>query len=163
MYDEHAQQARQHENQREKMTSIILVVVGALVTFVTTTQFALYSLPASLFIVFVGLYGYFFSRKHYERNRLHTSILAEFRDEIDKEIGIIQPDPEHPAGKSCWEIRNRGEKRHYDYFPEPVREIQKDAKSWIARQRLHPFWSAIPLTAVFTGVLLTGLTVLRSL
>jgi|SRR5215207_4605346 len=34
MYEEHARQARQHEDQRERMTYIVLVVSSALIAFV---------------------------------------------------------------------------------------------------------------------------------
>jgi hypothetical protein len=40
-YDEHAQQARQHEDQRERVTNIILSIAGVLIGLITFSEFSL--------------------------------------------------------------------------------------------------------------------------
>src|SRR5262249_29150235 len=56
-YKEHADQARQHENQRERMTNIMLAVGGILVGFVTYSKLSLLSLPAALLVLVLGVFG----------------------------------------------------------------------------------------------------------
>ena len=41
-YKEHADQARQHESQRERMTNLVLAITGLLVGFVTFSKLALW-------------------------------------------------------------------------------------------------------------------------
>lgn len=67
-YDEHAAQARQHENQRERMTNIILIVAGALIGFLSSSSSAtIYSFISSVVLIPLGIFGWMFSSKHYER------------------------------------------------------------------------------------------------
>lgn|GEM_PF-6943042 len=47
-YDEHAQQARQHEDQRERVANIIHSIAGVLVGLITFAELSFGSLPASL-------------------------------------------------------------------------------------------------------------------
>jgi hypothetical protein len=94
MYDEHTSHAKLHEEQREKMTNYLFLASGVIVTFITTSKFAFYTMPASAVLTAIGIYGLFFSLKHYERNRHHIYIAKAFRDEISREL-----DPA-TAGKS---------------------------------------------------------------
>ena len=66
-YKDHADQARQHEAQRERMTNLILTIAGVLVGLITFSKLALWSLPAALAITVLGIFGIFFAGKHYER------------------------------------------------------------------------------------------------
>jgi hypothetical protein len=154
-YNEHAEQARQHESHREKMTNLILGVAGVLIGLITFSDFSLASLPAALTLVALGIYGYLFAGKHYERNRFHTTIMKHVRREIDR----CEADQDAtPASLS--ELRSNGEKDHYETFKWPRfrgtrSDPQASAISWIARQRLHPFWEIIH---IFVAVLGVGLT-----
>ena len=57
MYDEHANQARQHENQRAQMTTIILTIAGAVIGLITFVKIAFYTWPLSLLLIALGIYG----------------------------------------------------------------------------------------------------------
>jgi len=152
MYEEHASQAQQNENQRVLMTGIVLTMAGAVLSLITFAKAALYTWPLSLFLVGVGIYGWLFSEKHYERNRLHTTIMRVYRDEIENEMSGSRPNTGSP--KTLAQLREDGEREHYDKYPGPQSEYQRKAKSWIARQRLGLFWEGLHLGVVAIGLLL---------
>lgn len=152
-YDHQAAQARQHEDQRERMTNIILTVASVLVGLVTFSKLALWSLPAAIMVPILGIFGFFFAGKHYERNRLHASIMFAIRAEMDR----IAEEGGKPRKIS--EVKADGEEYHYKHFswPQfrgPRKESQAAAKSWIARQRLHPFWEVVHILIVIIGIFL---------
>ena len=141
-YDEHAQQARQHGDQRERATNIILSIAGLLVGLITFAELSLGSLAASLTLIALGVFGIFFSGKHYERFKDHTAIMNCIRDEIDR---FWKNPSDTPA--SLGQLRIDGEIKHYEDFRWPKfrgsnSKYQKSATSWIAKQRVHIFWEA---------------------
>lgn len=150
-YQEHAAQARQHEDQREHMTSIILLISGALITFVSSHESAtIYSFLSSLALIPLGIFGWAFSYKHYERNHIHRAILAKIREAIDEELtSPCVPGQNVPTLK---QLRDAGELSHYADFPAPRKRPQRNAKNWIARCRLNPFWYTVPLLVTILGI-----------
>jgi hypothetical protein len=151
-YNEHATHARQHEDQREHMTNVVLAVSGVLIGLVTYSELSLWSLSAALTLVILGLFGFVFAGKHYERFRFHTAIMGAIRTEIDR----VRATPNSPT-KSLAQLRSDGEQEHYSSFKWPKfsgtnsRE-QAGAKSWIARQRLHLFWELVPILVAVIGL-----------
>jgi len=162
-YDEHAQQARQHEDQRERVTNIILSISGVLISFITFAELSLGALAASFTLIALGVFGFFFSGKHYERFKFHTAVMKRIRDEIDE----LRKDPSRtPAPMS--KLRQEGEVKHYQDFRWPqfggsTSEHQRGATSWIARQRVHVFWEAVPLIVAMIGIALTGAIIIKAL
>jgi hypothetical protein len=161
-YNEHATQARQHEDYRERMTNILLVIAGVLVGLVTYGELALWTLPASFTLILLGAFGFFFAGKHYERFKYHTSIMKEIRDAMDQ-LATSPGRPPQPLAT----IRSNGEKNHYQAFSWPMfggsgSAHQAAAKSWIARQRLHNFWEVLPLLVAFLGVALAMAAVVKA-
>lgn len=155
MYEEHAAQARKHEEQRERITALVLSIVTLLVGFITFAKLSMASSAASLLIVLLGIYGYFFAGKHYERFKLHTKIMRAMRRELD----ALTLNEGH-VGKSVALLRDEAEAAHYREFVWPRflggrSAAQNTATSWVARQRLHVFWEAIHLIVVLIGVGLT--------
>ena len=153
-YDEHSTQARQHEGQREAMTNIILGVTGLLVGLVTFGDFSPWALPAALTVLALGVYGFFFSGKHYERFKFHTTIMKKIRAEMDRLEGTPDAKP-----RALADLRDEGEKDHYAEFVWPklrgtASPRQAGATSWIARQRLHVFWEGIHLLIAVLGLAL---------
>jgi Flp pilus assembly protein TadB len=142
MYDEHAQQARQHETQRERMSWIILAVSGVLVTFIANNGLQPNSLIASATLIVLGVYGWLFSLKHYEKNRLHTKIMKSFRDNLGGETGL-----------DIDAIRAVGSNSHKDdYKKSPI-------KSWIWKCRLNHLWAGLPLLIAVLGLALSVIIV----
>jgi positive regulator of sigma E activity len=151
-YDEHAAQARQHEEQRERATNLILSIAGLLVGLITFAKLSLWSLPAAVCIALLGSFGFLFAGKHYERFRFHTEIMDAIRREIER----VSNDPESTP-KTLSALRDDGELRHYEEFTWPSfrgsrSKPQSKARSWIARQRLHVFWEFVHLLVVVIGI-----------
>lgn len=151
-YSEHTARAAKHEEQRERITGIILTIAGLLIGLVTFAKLSMWALSASIPIAFLGVYGYLFSGKHYERFKYHTQIVRGIR----KEIELMEQGGRHQE-KSFSAIRAEAEEAHYSKFTWPKlsggsSQYQNKAKSWIARQRLHIFWEFLHLLIAFMGV-----------
>jgi hypothetical protein len=56
-WKEHREQLRQSENQRAILTNYVLVITAAVSGFVVQQQFSLRTIPLSVLIVIIGLYG----------------------------------------------------------------------------------------------------------
>jgi hypothetical protein len=154
-YKDHSDQARQHEAQRERMTNLVLAITGVLVGLVTFSKLALWALPAALTVSALGIFGYCFAGKHYERYRYHASIMQAARDEMDRLAAAPGTTPRPLSA-----IRSEGETKHYQKFTWPRlrgtgNPLQAQAKSWIARQRLHVFWEAVHILVAVIGVALS--------
>jgi len=152
-YDEHASQARQHENSRHQITALVLAITGALVGIVTSVKLAANAWPAASALVVIGLAGYFAAAKYYERFRFHTSIMEAIRGEIERLMaGGVGVTP-------LSVLRHRGENWHYKNFVWPGwfrtrSNAQANAGSRIARARTHMFWELLHLAVVLLGVIL---------
>lgn len=161
-YEEHSTQAKLHEEQRERITGIVLTIATLLIGLVTFTKLGLAALAASIPIILLGIYGWFFAGKHYERFKFHTAVMRRIRKEID----AMYATPQH-VGVSLETLRSEAESLHYQRFRWPgyrrsLRPAQHAATSWIARQRLHLFWEGIHLMVALIGVGLTiGVVVKR--
>lgn len=154
-YSEHAAQAKLHEEQRERITGIILTITSILIGLVTFAKLGLSALAASIPIVLLGLYGWLFAGKHYERFKFHTAVMHRIRREMD----ALHDTPQY-RGASLETLRSEAEALHYQRFRWPgfgesLRPAQHSAGAWIARQRLHLFWEGIHLMVALIGVGLT--------
>ena len=56
-WKEHREQLRQSENQRAVLTNYVLVIVAAISGFIVQQHFDLRTLPLSVLIMVIGLYG----------------------------------------------------------------------------------------------------------
>ncbi|WEF35527.1 hypothetical protein [Pseudoduganella chitinolytica] len=154
-YNEHSAQAKLHEEQRERITGIVLTIATLLIGLVTFAKLALVALAASIPIILLGVYGWFFAGKHYERFKFHTAVMRRIRQELD----VMYAAREH-VGASLETLRSEAEASHYRRFRWPayrksLRPAQGGAASWIARRRLHVFWEGIHLMVALIGVGLT--------
>lgn len=152
-YNQHLAHLLQHENHREKMTSIILSIAGLLIGLITFSELAIWSLFAAITVTLLGAYGFIFAGKHYERQRFHGSIMIAILQELDDHSGTTHA--------KFLDLRNKGAEHHYNVFKWPGLsgdrpEPQASAKSWIAKQHLHPFWEAIHILIAAIGLFLSG-------
>ena len=149
-FEEHATQARRHEELREKATTVVLTLTGALIGLITYSKLAIWSWPAAALVTVLGLYGLLFSAKHYERARMHTEIVRHIREEIDNGENSVL---------SLSDLTRNGRNDHYDKFRWPVLsaddDAQSNAKSRIARLRLNIFWDGIHVVVLMIGIGLT--------
>jgi hypothetical protein len=134
MYKEHAQQARQHETLRERMTAAVVAIGAAVVAFISASlrDPSVGLLLPALFVFVLGCYGAVFSRKHYERNRLHTAIMGSFRERLEASLTNT------PLSK----IREDAETKHNNQY------------SWLSRRTVHGFWDGLNLAVAAAGLVL---------
>lgn len=149
-YKENAAQARQHENQRERMTTIMLSLAVLLVGIITYSELSLWSLSASITLTALGIFGFLFSAKLYERSKMHHEILKAIRIEIDNGDQSIRP---------LRELREDAENAHIKTFKWRLaiypKQNYRGANSSIAKLRLHFFWELVNLIIFLIGVLFT--------
>jgi hypothetical protein len=72
-WKEHREQLRQSENQRAVLTNFVLVIVAGISGFVVQQHFSLRTLPLSVLVVIIGLYGALAVAKYHERASYHLS------------------------------------------------------------------------------------------
>jgi hypothetical protein len=134
MYKEHAAQARQHESQRQQMTALVVAVAAALVGFVAANLKAptVGLFAPGVFLIFLGGYAALFSRKHYERNRMHTAVMDAFRQQLERRLDNVQ----------LGLIREQAEAAHNHRFPS------------LHKRRLHLFWDWLNGSVAVVGLIL---------
>jgi hypothetical protein len=149
-YEEHASQARQHENLRATATTILSGIAAAVVGLAGLGGLDRADVPAGLVVVLLALLGVGLSLKHYERNRLHTDILAAVRDEITR---LDQDDAATPH--STQQIRGEAEESHNANFTVLKGSMRQGnfASPW-TKVRLHLLWLGLPIAVGVVGALL---------
>ena len=81
LYAENTTQGRHHETMRASVTSIVLLIAGAVLTVIGFSKGIYFEhSPVTTFLIFVGLFGALFVAKHYERRRA----IATRRDRVDR-------------------------------------------------------------------------------
>src|SRR3954454_17541978 len=70
---DHRDQFRQSENQRAVLTNYVLIIVAALSGFIVQQQLKPVTLPLSVLITIVGLFGAITVGKYHERTVYHLS------------------------------------------------------------------------------------------
>ena len=134
MYNEHAPQARHHENLRGVISTILLSISAGI--FSLQKEFGTrYHVYIGVLLIALGIFGGLISFKHYERNRLHVSTLREFRRGIDEILRAYSG--------SIDVLNTKGRQRHEDEYPITNRYL-----------RLHYLWCALFFVTVIGGVLL---------
>jgi hypothetical protein len=156
-YEEHAAQARQHETLRASVASILGGIGAAVVALAGTDGMTRTDAFAGVVVIALGILGAALSIKHYERNRMHTRIMGEIRDEIS----ALQQKPEL-GPRRTGAIRAAAEKYHNKTFTLFERRSDCGRKSeentvarsrWV-RLRLHTLWLLLNLFVALVGVLL---------
>lgn len=82
-YRENALQSRSYEQQRQSVTSAVVVAAAIVLGLVAATPDAATTIPG-LFLVVLGGHGFLACLRHYERGRLHVERVHAVRDEISK-------------------------------------------------------------------------------
>ncbi|OUL33516.1 hypothetical protein BV372_16015 [Nostoc sp. T09] len=130
MYQEHVTQARQHENQRERMTSLVVGITTAALAFAAQNGLTWTDLLLTVPLIPLGIFGAQFCRKHYERNRYHVSVSAAYLKNIDPSI---------------YETRDRTKNIH----------DQDDKYKHIVPKRLNIFWERLHYAVAILGILVS--------
>jgi hypothetical protein len=100
--NEHRTQLRQSESQRAVLTNYVLAVAAALSRLVVQQRFAIRTLPVSVLVVLIGLYGALAAAKYHERANYHlrraralTQALAQSGDLPDNKALLDRSLDEH--------------------------------------------------------------------
>ena len=72
-WKEHREQVRQSETQRSVLTNFVLVIVAGISGLIVQQRFDLETLPLSVLVVILGLYGALAAAKYHERADYHLS------------------------------------------------------------------------------------------
>jgi hypothetical protein len=142
MYKENATQARQHETQRERMSAAVVAIGVALTAFIAQNMKdhpTIHLLLPALFMVVLGLFGALVSRKHFERNRLHTEIMAAYRNALEATL----------TNTPLESIRLGAKTKHEGWFP------------WLSQRRLYVFWDWLNGFIALVGIVLSIVILLR--
>ena len=132
LYLDNIQYARHHENLRSTMSNLILVVGAALGAVITMdNKINSMDLPFIGFLVIIGLYGTFFSFRHFERFHSQYARARKLRAQLELAVDI-----------SISDMNKMADKEHAIRFP--------ISHKW----SLSYFWAAIPLSIALLGVAL---------
>jgi hypothetical protein len=92
MFQEHLNTARHHEDQREKVTSLFLVLETALLGLLALKKGEIgvfHPYYVTLPVIGIALFGALFSLKHYERYRFHTAVAGQYRRQLERLIPTV--------------------------------------------------------------------------
>lgn len=128
-YKNHEAIMLNHESQRSNMTNIIITMCTILFAVIGNLDVGIEKLFLSFLIPLLGLFGYYFSMKHYERFSWHLSCANAYR----KKLHEMYPST----------IIDRDD----------IKENLKERFGWIHRSRLYKYWSSIHLAILITGLL----------
>lgn len=137
-WSEHRLQFRQSENQRATMTNFILVVTAGLSGLIIQQKLARFTLPLSILIVLIGLYGALAAAKYHERATYHLSQARALTDTL-KDMNVLAENPNLEGKRQA----------HYNTYPR------------LHRIRLHWLWTGLHLAVAMYGIVLAVVSTVR--
>ncbi len=135
--EENWTQARQHENQRATISNLIIIIAAALSGVVTQKGFKKDSLPLTVLLIILGVYGVIVTAKLYERSQYHLSRARELSCRLNE----LCPDAE--IDKRITDA-NRGHDRSHKIL-----------------SKLKRIWLGLPILIVVLGITYTLIIILR--
>jgi hypothetical protein len=135
-WKEHREQLRQSENQRAILTNYVLLITAAVSGFVVQQQFSLRTVPLSVLIVIIGLYGAVSAAKYHERADYHLSQARALTRVLVEAGGLTDSTA----------MLEESRRAHYDGYPR------------LHRLRLYWLWTGLHLGIAVYGVVLLCIT-----
>lgn len=135
-WNENRAQFRQSESQRAVLTNFVLVIVAAISGLVVQQHFRLLTLPLSILVVLIGLYGALAAAKYHERANYHLSQARALTKVLVKSGDL----PDNDA------VLSQARIKHYQQYPR------------LSRLRLHWLWTGLHLGVAAYGVVLIIIT-----
>lgn len=132
LYEDNRSQAQFHETQRVNGTG--LIGGGAAVVISTISQSGAYNradIPLAIVLIVIGIFGFFFCVKSYERMQLHLNRCKEFLKILD------QMDDLH----EIIAIKNAADKKTKTEFP------------FASKLKLRLFWQGVHVLIACSGVI----------
>jgi hypothetical protein len=137
-WKEHREQLRQSENQRAVLTNFILVIAAAVSGLVVQQRFSLRTLPLSVLVVVIGLYGALSVAKYHERADYHLSQARALTEALTKSGALA----DHRA------LLDQYRQEHYRKYPR------------LHQLRLNWLWIWLHLGVAVYGLVLVIVTLL---
>ena len=138
-WKEHREQLRQSESQRAVLTNYLLVITSAVSGFIAQQKFAMTTLPLSLLIVAIGLYGALTSAKYHERANYHLFQARALTQALQDMGALADNDP----------LLAQFRQDHYRAHPR------------LHRVRLHLLWTGLHVGIAVYGAVLVVVTLVR--
>ena len=138
-WTEHRDQLRQSEGQRALLTNYLLVIAAALSALITQQKFVIETLPLSILITVVGLYGALATAKYHERAEYHL-MQARALTRVLKDMGALADED-----ATLDEFRQQ----HYRRYRR------------LSKIRLHRLWTGLHLGIAGYGLALLIVTLAR--
>ena len=136
LFQENINYARHHETLRGTVSNLIIVVSAGVVGIITfDRKIDILDLPLSLFLTAIGVFGAFFTAKHYERYRMHDARLNEIKKRLDALVPEAQVEDMESVAMAT----------HLADFP------------IMAKLRLNHFWMFLHLLIASLGVVISVL------
>jgi hypothetical protein len=136
-WTEHRAQFRQSENQRAILTNYVLVIAAGASGFVIQQRFSVRTIPLSVLIIAIGLYGALAVAKYHERATYHL-LQARALTQVLVDMGALD---DHDA------LLDKYRREHYLHYPV------------LRRLRLYQLWIAFHLGIAVYGVALIVITI----
>lgn len=178
MYQENMTQARHHETQRSTVATLLLAITGVVMSVLSQPEVAPGSRwPLQLFLCLLGLFGFAFSLKQYERFEEHLQRARLFRDALDTTfqsttIGRILSllaanSPENNKyletatdGNASnrgllWVLTNAARARHAE-------EYRNGDRAWLVSARLYRFWGWLYFCVTLLGLIMLVISLINA-
>lgn len=130
---------KHYENQRATVTNFVLVATSLTIGFITQKGVILASLPASLLLTILGVYGTVTVTKLYERTQFASGFIKQYIDQINKLY------PNLALSETQEKIRSK----HKAKFP------------MTSKLHMHQLWSTLHIIIGFSGLCLTIASVIK--
>jgi type IV secretory pathway TrbF-like protein len=138
-WSEQRQQMRQSEDQRAVLTNYVLVIASALAGLAVQQGLTPATLPLTVLITLVGVYGAVTVAKYHERAAYHLG-QARALTAVLKDLGAL------PADETLLEIRRAA---HYQRYRR------------LHRLRLHLLWTSLHLVIAGFGFVLSVVVLVK--
>ena len=131
--------ARHFDEQRTTISNLIIIVAAAIIGFIIQVGISMKTLPMTIFLIVLGLYGTITVKKLYERHQYHIIRMRKFRERIDELV----------SDAKLMEIVNTSKDMHREHYPR------------LSKQRLHYLWSFLHISITIMGIITTIMSILN--
>jgi hypothetical protein len=132
-FDEDWRQVRQSEDQRTAFSNIVLLIASAVFGYLTQHGLMDDTLPLTVFLIALGIFGGIASEKLYERSKLHMELAWAWQDRLNE----LHPELEIDR------LKDEAEAINHKRFPR------------LHRLHLHHVWVVLDLSIALAGIIMT--------
>jgi hypothetical protein len=132
-FDEDWRQVRQSEDQRTAFSNIVLLIASAVFGYLTQHGLMDDTLPLTVFLIALGIFGGIASEKLYERSKLHMELAWAWQGRLNE----LHPELEIDR------LKDEAEAINHKRFPR------------LHRLHLHHVWVVLDLSIALAGIIMT--------